>query len=248
MATANSATERRRGAVLQVEDFALFALLALVEPLLDGWVGHSLADLGPWTETAEGAAGPLRGSLLLAAGLGAVACLLTRPRGHAAKGGAELVGGLEGWARFPLMVLVAAVAAAGLEGFGVRTGEGCFFAAVILLSLPLVVYPRLPEVAVPLRRLLMTPITLIGASAFNAVATGVLGDGELLNALPARDDPTFGFAVFVLSLLAAATGAFYVLLVVAPRAVAGAGGGKFWWALRFALFLAGLGIGVSVPL
>lgn len=237
----------RRGAVLQFEDLALFGFVAGVEPLLDHWAGRAMADLGFLSsEAPAGAGGPLRGLILLGAALGAVVCLVTRPRGREGKTVAELVGGLEGWARFPLIVWVAAVAAAALEGFGVRTGEGLFFGAVVALGLPLAFYPRLPEIAVPLRRLLMTPIILLGAGLFHGVAAGFLGDGELFAALPARDDPAFGFAVLVLWLLVAGTAAFYVLLVVAPRAVAGAGGGAFWWAARFVLFVAGLGIGARV--
>jgi len=246
MTTAAEPPSPGRGALLQAEDLALFVLLALVEPLLDGWLGGALG-FGAGAEAA-GPAGPLRAVLLLAAAGGAVACLLTRPQGEAPKQPGELVGGLEGWARFPLMVLLALVVEAALGEIGVGFGEGCFFGVVILLSVPLAFYPRLPELAVPLRRLLMAPVILLGAGAFEAFATDFLGGGELFTALPARDDPIFGYAVFVLALLTAGTAAFYMLLVVAPRVVAGGSGSALWWALRFALFLAGLVIGVSVPL
>jgi hypothetical protein len=245
MPTATRSQRPRRGALLQLEDVALFALLAFIEPLLGGWSVDALG-FGSRGE-ATGPTGLPRAALLLAAAAGSVACLLTRPRGEEAKPVTEALGGLAGWARFPLMVLIAVVASAGLEELGVRTGEGCFFATVIALSLPLAFYTKLPALSVPVRRLLMTPLVLLGAGAFHGLATGLLGDGEVLRALPTRADPTFGFAVFVLSLLAAGTGAFYVLLVVAPRVVAGGPGSKWWWMARFALFLAGLGVGVSVP-
>ncbi|HEX6199026.1 MAG TPA: hypothetical protein VF150_02095 [Thermoanaerobaculia bacterium] len=245
MATAAEPPSPRRGAVLQLEDAALFGLLALVEPLLEGWPG-GLLGFGPEAEAA-GPPGPLRVLLLLAGAAGAVVCLLTRPRGESPKRPGELVGGLEGWARFPLMVLVAVVVEAALEPLGVGVGEGCFFAVVIVLGAPLAFYPRLPELAVPVRRLLMTPVVLLGAGAFQAFTAELLGDGDLFTALPARDDPVFGYAVFVLGLLAAGTAAFYMLLVVAPRVVAGASGNPLWWLLRFALFVAGLAVGVGVP-
>lgn len=248
MATEIAATTRRQGAPVQLEDLALFALLAGVEPLLERRIGRGPALFGPWSDGSGATGGTLQGLALLAAALGAVTCLVTRPRGRPARDVSEVLGSLEGWSRFPLMVFVAAVLEAGLAPFGVRLGEGFFFATVIVLSVPLAVYPRLPEVAVPLRRALATPIVLVGASSFRALVEDFVGDGDRLPALPARDDPTFGFAVFVLSLLAAATGAFYVMLVVAPRSVAGAGGGTLWWVLRFGVFLVGLGFGVTLPL
>ncbi|HSL84055.1 MAG TPA: hypothetical protein VLF66_14885 [Thermoanaerobaculia bacterium] len=245
MATAAEPPSPRRGAVLQIEDLALFGLLALAEPLLDGWLGEALA-FGE-SATADGTAEAVRAVLLVIAAGGTAACILTRPRGRPVKTPGEALGGLEGWARFPLMVLLAVILDAALEPFGGDLGEGCFFGVVLLLSAPLAFYPRLPELAVPLRRLLMTPAILLGAGAFQFFSGGLLSDGEVLSALPARDDPTFGYAALLLGLLIAGTAAFYMLLVVAPRVVAGASGSRLLWLLRFALFVAGLAIGVSVP-
>jgi hypothetical protein len=94
----------------------------------------------------------------------------------------------------------------------------------------------------------MAPAVVLGALMFGELADGLLGGGSLPRALPARDDPIFGFALFVVSLLVAGVLAFYMLLVVAPRKVAGEPGGWLAWGARFALFLAALAFGFAVPL
>jgi hypothetical protein len=238
---------RRRGAPLQVEDFALFTLIGLVEPALTRRLEGALGG-AQWTEIEPGAAGAhLSALFMLGAAFAAAVCIVTRVRGEPAREAAELFGTLEGYARFPLMVLVAVLLDQGLEGLGVRSGEGLFFGVVLALSAPLAFYSRLPELAVPLRRLLMLPTLLVGAAMFSGFAGDFLGDGSLLRALPARDDPVFGFAVFMLSLILFATAAFYFLLVVAPRKVAGAAGGVVWWALRFLFFLGALALNLTLP-
>jgi hypothetical protein len=238
---------RRRGAPLQVEDFALFALIGLVEPAFDRWLGGAPGGTR-WAEIELGAPGAhLAALLMLGAAFTAAVCIVTRPRGDPPREAAELFGTLEGYARFPLMVLVGVMLDQGLEGLGVRSGEGLFFGVVLALSLPLAFYPRLPELSVPWRRLLMLPTLLVGAAMFSGFVGDFLGDGSLLEALPARDDPVFGFAVFMLSLILFGTAAFYFLLVVAPRKVAGAAGGVVWWGLRFLVFLGALALNLTVP-
>jgi hypothetical protein len=242
-----TASGRIRACPIQAEDLALFGALVFLEPLVDRWLGDAMGGvrLGGFDAGAPGAG--LASSVLLLAALGAALCVVTRVAGEPAARFADDVKGLGGYGRFLVMVVICMFVALGLEGFGIQTGEGLFFLGIIALSLPLAFYPRLPALAAPLRRLLMMPAVLIGASLFTREVGVLLGDGEVLRALPAPDDPMFGFALFLLSLVVFGTLAFYVLLVAAPRVVAGAGGGVLWWGLRFGVFLAAVALNLKLP-
>lgn len=236
-----------RASPIQGEDLALFGVIVLLEPLVDRWLGYAVGGvrLGGFDAGAPGAR--LSSFVLLLAALGAALCVVTRVAGEPVGRFAEDVKGLGGYGRFLVMVVICVFVALGLEGLGIQTGEGLFFLGIIALSVPLAFYPRLPALAAPFRRLLMMPAVLIGASVFTREVGVLLDDGEVLRSLPTPDDPMFGVALFMLSLIVFGTLAFYVLLVAAPRVVAGAGGGVLWWGLRFGVFLAAVALNLNLP-
>lgn len=212
-----------RGGILQLEDLALFAWLAVGEPL------------------RERLPAPL---ILFAAAAGTIACLVTRGPGAPAP---LAVNRLDTYASFPTIALVGIFLAEGMERMGLAAPEGLFFGAMVVLAIPLAFHSRLPTLPTAARRVLMTPAILIGSAAFTTLAAELLPSRVDLAVLRHPDDPLFGIAVFITALLLCGAAAFYNLFVICPRVVAGAGGGILWWAVRFTVFVAALALGVTLP-
>jgi hypothetical protein len=241
-----SPARARRGGPLQFEDLALFAYLSFAEPAITRALAGLTGAADPWSLEPGTAGAGTAAVALFAAALGAALCLATRSLGDDARGPPPL-NTLEGYARFPAMVLVAIFVSEGLEALGRPTSENLLFGVVILLSPTYMLYARLPRAPVLVRRLLMTPAILLGTTAFTRFTAGLLPDRADLAVLRDPSDPVFGVALFITTLVVAGVLAHYVLFVVAPRKVAGAAGGALWWGLRFAMFVAGLVVNVTVP-
>jgi hypothetical protein len=213
--------------LLRWEDVLLAAVALVGLPLLELVRGAGAA-----TDPGTGEPTALTGAFGLVAVLGVLACLCTRGPGEPP----PLADGqltLQGWARFPLAAGVGIVALETLPGIGLD-GEpftGLTFLVVVVTA---VAGGFLPVVPVALRRALVTPMAVLAAGAFDEVMGeglgGLLGDA-------ARGEVPPEVAAF-LPLIVAAAATLYVMLVVAPRAIADPGASGGAWAVRFLLLLA----------
>jgi len=209
----------------------LLVWLALVEPLAQRWLAGAVGGDDVTRLAGENAGA---GVLLLAAVFCALAAVVTRSPGEAPASLDALSPAL--YARFPLMAGLGMVAIEATEQLG-WAGDDYFFWLIAAITVgSALLYPYLPAMRRFYRRLLMTPITLLGAGSFNALAAMIVGDtgadGFMAN-LRGPTGPLFILLLFVLLVQ-------YLLFVFAPREVADGGGSVWQWLLRFLLYLAGL--------
>lgn len=215
-------------AKLRVEDWLLVGWIGLVAPLM----ARSDASQGPFDPGR-----PLEGSLALVGVLGAVVCLITgrsdAPPGtdssvlkRASVG--PLTGGL-------LLVLFSGSAGLGLGGL---PGEAAGVAAIVLLVGVRLLWPAIPTAT---RRLLVTPFILVAGGIFGNIVHQVTGGSSPPGATVGVGFEAIAFEVGVLAVFSAV---YYAMLIYAPRQVAEPEGGPLAWLTRYALFLAGVIIGV----
>jgi hypothetical protein len=216
---------RRIARILRAEDLLLAALTGIGLPLLQRWLS------GPSPEdSTSGDPSVLAGLLGLVAVAGVIACVLTRgPDEPPPLGDRTLT--LQGWARFPLAAGVGIVAVDTLPGLGLDADPfaGLTFVAVFVGAL---LFPRLPVIPVTARRLLVLPMVLIAAGAFDRIIGRDLG-GMALDLLGGAQLEVAAFWPLILGAVAM----LYVMLVVAPRAIADPGSSGGAWATRFLLLL-----------
>ncbi len=94
-------------------------------------------------------------------------------------------------------------------------------------------FPKLPVVPVTSRRLMVAPMVLLAAGAFDAIIGRNLG-GIAADLLGGAQQEVAAFWPLIL----AAVAMLYTMLVVAPRAIADPGSSNVAWTARF-LFLVG---------
>jgi len=209
---------------LRLEDLLLVALTALGLPLLDRWLG------GGGAESPSGDPSVLTGLLGLIGVLGVIACVLTRgPDEPPPLEDRALT--LQGWARFPLAAGVGIVALETIPGLGFEPQPlaGVTFLAVFAGAL---LFPKLPVLPVTARRLLVLPMVLLAAGAFDQIIGRDLG-GMALDLLGGSQPEVAAFWPLILGAVAM----LYVMLVVAPRAIADPGSSGLAWAVRFVFFV-----------
>ena len=219
-------------ALLRLEDVVLFVVSILL-PVL----AARGASGGGGSADGGGAADPLAGLVALVAILGVIACMLTRgPDEPPPLADREMT--LQGWARFPLAAGVGIVAIETLPDIGLPDGPFAFlaFASMIVGA---IAFPKLPVVPVNARRALVLPMTLVAAGAFSQIVGSTAGD--MLAGFVNGTAPPEVTALW--PLIVGAIAALYVMLVVAPRAIADPGASGVAWAVRFVLLLVSLGAG-----
>ncbi len=215
---------KRAWQAVHVEDGLLVAAMA-VAMLFWGRVGRDALHPGPYV-----------GALYVAGVGGAMACSLTRPRGPR-----PVFLDSEGGPNYPAYLLLYPSLLLSFVGFR-ELGYGdagetlaIWYVAVVLVSLYLA--PWLPPVSLQVRRSLMLP--MISASSFVLFSLG--GDFG-----PARFAGLMvgEFGVSFLGILVGgaiglgAWGLIYLLLVVAPRQLAGEEGTGEDWLIRYLVFFA----------
>ncbi len=222
-------TLSRLAGMLRLEDLLVTALVVIVLPALD-------RVLAPGGGTGADPAGSGQSSLLAAlfvlvaiAGVGA--CVLTRGPGEPP----PLADGqltLQGWARFPLAAGagIAAVEASRGTGLDLEPFVGVLFVLTIIGAL---LHPKLPVVPVAYRRGLMLPMTFVAAGAFNAIIGRDMG-GMFADLIGGAQPEVASFWPLILG----AVVMLYVMLVVAPRAIADPGASGVDWTVRFVFLLA----------
>jgi hypothetical protein len=211
--------------LLRIEDLLLAALTGIGLPLLERWLR------GPAPE-ASSSSDPsvLTGMVGLLAVGGVIACVLTRgPDEPPPLADHALT--LQGWARFPLAAGVGIVAVDTFPGLGIDADPfaGLTFVAVFVGAL---VFPKLPVIPVTARRALVLPMVLVAAGAFDRIIGRDLG-GMALDLFGGAQPEVAAFW----PLLLGAVAMLYVMLVVAPRAIADPGSSGGAWATRFVLLL-----------
>jgi hypothetical protein len=222
---------------LQLEDLFLFVWFALVEPLLYKLFGGLLGDVQPWDIGAHPNAA--LGVLFLLAVVGGLIVVATRAPGP---GGNELdSGSVYSFAHLPMLVTLGYFMMYGFSAFGgdlpfsLLCGLFVFYLAVGMVS------NRLPVVPIPARRVLITPMIILGSWNFSTLMRAFFKGfdlGALLNT-PALRDPNSSFT-FTLGLLFAAVVFFYLVFIFAPRQIAYPGGSGGDWVARFAVYIMAL--------
>ena len=211
----------RLRSLLRWED-TLLALVALaVRPLLGG----------------VPAGGPVVGLFALVAIAGVIACLFTRAPGEPPPiGGGEMT--FQAWARFPLAAGVGIVALDTLPAIGLR-GSGAAGLAFLAVFVSAPAHRWLPVIPAATRRLLVLPMGLVGAGAFDRIIGSNLPHFMGLAAAGRADQTTRAF----LPLILGAVLVVYLMLVVAPRSIADPEASWGRWIVRFLLLLAAAAIG-----
>jgi hypothetical protein len=222
---------RRLAGLVRVEDVALFAWTVLVVPLIAPPGVDGVA-------VAEGS-DPIGGVLGVVAVLGVIACVLTRRDGGPATYD-DLRLTPELFARLPLAGGVVVVAGEAAASLGLGFGDLLAALGVVAIVAGTAVLPRLPVVSAGLRRLLVGPMVLASTNAFVGVVGPFAEDAFDLGSLGPAVAEYGAVAWFLFGLIAAATVAFYVLLVFAPRQVAEPEGTWIAWGVRLLVFFAAL--------
>lgn len=231
---------------LRPEDLALVAWNAVAVPLVGAGAAAPILSAGEPPNL-------LAGLVQLAAVLGAIGAVATRPAGMQASvpalfgGRLALIG--------PLIGAVAFVAGSASSHLGVAVDGLLVGTAFIAIVAAAAFTDRLPTVDAGLRRALVTPFILVSAGIFDAFAADLLRGLDVAELIAALSVEQTGFAIFVIGLLLSGLAAFYAALVVAPRILvadepaAGAVGCLIWPA-RFVAFLVSalFGIGWLVAL
>ena len=221
-----SVTPRAAWSALRFEDGALAAWLALVAPATTAAGGAALTE------------GPLAGALMILASVLAIVCLATRPP---TQPGIRLGDDGEDVAprwiiAGPLVGGLGIISSTGFEELGIRGVD--LAGLVLLVAVAAIVGNRwLPVVPALVRRLLVLPFMLVAGSFFSGLAAAMLDTLDTDALLGTIGTPEWGLTAFVLVLLVGGLGAFYAMLVVAPRQLADPEDAGVRWLLRFAVFL-----------
>lgn len=212
----------------QFEDLILLLWLTLVEPVIQLWLeavtgGGDIMRLQGQSQVV--------GLLLLAAVVCALVAVLTRSPDEAPASLDAMSPSL--YARFPLMAALGIVGFEATKQLG-RSSDDYFFLVIAAATVgSALLYRRLPAMRRLFRRLLMTPIILLGTATFSALARTILGG---MNASQFIDNLRSPGNLLILLLMALLVQ--YLMFVFAPRQVADGGGSVWQWAFRFVLFVA----------
>lgn len=229
------ATFARLRSLIHWQD-AFLALVALaVLPVLDVAFAGSGA-----TGSGARAVGPITGLFVLVAIGGVIACLFTRGPDEPPPLGEGKGLTFQGWARFPLAAGVSIVAIDTLPSIGLPSGAGGLVFLAVVVSV--FAHRWLPVIPVATRRLLVLPMGVVGAGAFNRMIGSDLPQIMGLVTRSPKDDPMRGF----LPLILGAVLMVYVMLVVAPRSIADPEARWWPWIVRFGLLLAAAALGNTV--
>jgi len=229
-----------RGA-LRLEDLVLIVWVGL-QPLVLRVLGYGPSQTNSGGLDLMDAHDPLLGLVELVAVGGALICLAKRPAmssGAAGRGAPDFaaLGPLTGG-----LLLATVIGTQNLFGMA-EAGFGVAFAAVVVAFL---LSSATPPVAIPVRRVLVTPYVLVSASLFNGLI-GQVGGVFDLHSLVGQDMGQLAHVLpQLLVVMVPFAAVYYLMLVYAPRQLAVADGGPVTWLVRFAVFLVVEIVAVSV--
>jgi hypothetical protein len=219
-------------AAIRPEDGVLAAWIGIGAPTLTAIGGEGIAE------------GPLAGAVILASVLAAIVCLGTRPREQPRVELGETDGPrwiLAG----PLVGALGLVSSIGVDHLGLANDDIVAGPISVAAIVALLANRWLPVLDASWRRLLVLPFTLVSGTIFAGFSADLVDGLDPASVIGSIGTPESAFVAFVIVMLLGGLGAFYAMLVVAPRQLADPEDAGFRWVLRFALFLvAGLtGIG-----
>ncbi|MGH2380612.1 MAG: hypothetical protein ACRDG7_05250 [Candidatus Limnocylindria bacterium] len=211
-------------AALRPEDGVLAAWIGLGAPALTAVGG---------TEVAES---PLAGAVIVASVVAAIICLGTRPR-HQPRVELGETNGPRWILAGPLVGALGLVSSIGIDHLGLA--DDAIVAGPISLAAiaALVANPWLPVLDATLRRVLVLPFTLVAGTIFAGFSADVVEGLDPSTMVGSIGTPEATFVAFVVVMLLGGLGAFYAMLVVAPRQLADPEDAGFRWVIRFGLFL-----------
>jgi hypothetical protein len=234
--------------------------------LLTGWI----AIAAPLLAVAGGTAGPfdaghpLQGLLQLIGFGGALACLATRnsdasstssPHGSPLADGAFVAetaaatpaprpGVLDSAAVGPLTGGLLLVGGSAFAQLGLAP-ESVFLPTLVAVVALGLLQARLPAVPTDVRRAFVTPYLLAAGGLFWGVVHEVTGSLDLRAQFGGSVTGMSSGVASVIGLLALGAAVYYAMLIYAPRQIAEREGGPIVWVARFALFLAGVALGLG---
>lgn len=229
----------------QLEDFILFVWVALVEPLIARGLSVLLGDITPFT--IGSVHNPLVGLIFMTAGVGGSVVVATRAPGQRdpEKSGNTVVA----FARLPMLVTLAYMFLYGSSTLGIFDNNDNAVLLIVclpfaLLAVSWMLFDRLPQVDVAVRRILIAPVILLGTWNFSGLMHGFFGDTGVRGFLSAQglqilQNPN-GSLAFATGLLFASVVLFYLIFIFAPRQIAFPNGSARDWFIRFGLFAIGL--------
>ena len=211
-------------AALRPEDGVLAAWLAFGAPVASAIGGPNLGD------------GALAGVVIVGSVIAAIVCLGTRPPDQPRVELGETSGPrwiLAG----PLIGALGLVSSIGIDHLGLA--DDAIVAGPISLAavVALVANPWLPVLGARWRRLLVLPFTLVAGTIFAGFSADLVEGLDPATVIGSVGTPEAAFVAFVIVMVVGGLGAFYAMLVVAPRQLADPEDAGFRWVVRFALFL-----------
>lgn len=208
--------------------------LGLVEPLLYKLFGNLLGDVQPWNVGQHRNA--VLGLLFALAAVGGLIVLATRAPGQSDR--EPFSDRVSGFARLPMLVTLMYLILYGFSSFGADVPPSVPCVLILFFFTVSMLFGRLPVLAIPVRRVLVTPMIILGTWNFSAIMRLVLQGVDLRAVLgsPALRDPNSSFS-FVVGLLCAAVVVFYLVFILAPRQIAYPGGSWRDWIERFVVYM-----------
>jgi len=225
---APASTWTRSGSGLRLEDWLLAGFVALLSPALALIEGAG----GPFD-----AGRPLDGLLRLVGACGALACLATRSSDDP-DGAGHLI--LTEATAGPVLGGIALVGASGLAGLGLPPEIA--IAMVFLGGVGLAPFQaHLPAIPTATRRKLVVPFLLAAGGIFWSLVDSVGGATNVVGQIGGAPQ----LLALALGILIAASSVYYAMLVYAPRQLVEREGTPLMWLGRYALFVAGVALGLS---
>ena len=203
--------------------------------VLAAWIGigaPALTALGG-TDVAES---PLAGVVIIASVIAAIVCLGTRPVDQPRVEIGETSGPrwiLAG----PLIGALGLVCSIGINHLGLAD-DAIIVAPISLAAIvALLANPWLPVLDARWRRLLVLPFTLVAGTIFAGFSADLVEGLDPATVIGSIGTTEAAFVAFVIVMIIGGLGAFYAMLVVAPRQLADPEDAGFRWVIRFGLFL-----------
>ena len=218
--------------VLRLEDVVLIVWVGL-QPLVFRALGYGQSQAPGGGLDLMDAHNPLLGLVELVAVAGALVCLATRPAmssGAAGRGAADFgaLGPLTGG-----LLLATVIGTQNLFGIA----EAGFGVAMVVIVVAFLLSSTTPPLAIPVRRVLVTPYVLVSASLFNGLIGQVGGLFDLHALLGQGLAQAAQVLPSTLVVMVPFAAVYYLMLVYAPRQLAVTDGGPVAWLVRFLVFL-----------
>ena len=214
---------------VRVEDLALFAWVAVIQPLTLGNHARGIRELG--------SQGTAWGIAYVLAACAAVVCLASHSPDEPTLSWttASLP---HSFAPLPFVVGIAILFGFGMQDIGAMRADAAFLIALVIAFGAFFLYADLPTLPAALRRAGVMPMALVASMVFSGMMYELFSQIDAAVLIQA----SVGLAVFVLLYSAG----FYLFFIFAPAQIATAGGSWTDWGVRYGSFVVASIIGISV--